>query len=409
MKLRGLIAVCLLMVGLAPALGQTLLPNARQTFLDQNGQPLAAGTVGFYIPNTLTPKTTWSDQGESTPNANPVVLDAGGKATIWGSGSYREIVKDVFGNTIWDGVTTGVTTQAPANTMSGNWTSATADLANNAMPSCADTGGNHLNYVTNTGITCGNSSPSTISQNYFTGLILSTAGASSSFGITAGSAADTTNAYLMSLGSAINKTTGSWAVGNNQGCLDTGAIAATTWYYVYAIERVDTNVTDILCSLSATSPTMPTNYTVKRRIGAMLTDGSSHWTKFFERPGLLFYWDVMTSNTSGTFMSTASILATLSVPPGLNVNALFNMQIDAASNNDACVVTDPNQIDTAPSGSAETTQAGIGTAGAAIRIVNQLAMTVNTSNQVRLKCANGSASYHFYTVGWYDTPVLAGN
>jgi hypothetical protein len=55
-------------------------------------------------------------------------------------------------------VTLGDIAQIGANTMLGNWTGSTADVAANAMPSCSDTGGNHLNYVSGTGITCGTSS-----------------------------------------------------------------------------------------------------------------------------------------------------------------------------------------------------------------------------------------------------------
>jgi hypothetical protein len=47
--------------------------------------------------------------------------------------------------------------QSAANTMLGNWTGSTANVAANAMISCPDTGGNHLNYVSGTGITCGTS------------------------------------------------------------------------------------------------------------------------------------------------------------------------------------------------------------------------------------------------------------
>lgn len=48
-----------------------------------------------------------------------------------------------------------------ANTMKGNWTGSTADVSDNTMPSCPDTGGNHLNYVNGTGITCGTGSAAT--------------------------------------------------------------------------------------------------------------------------------------------------------------------------------------------------------------------------------------------------------
>lgn len=82
-----------------------LLPNAKSQFVDANGAPLANGTVGFYIPATLTAKTTWQDQAGTIPNANPVVLDSRGQALIWGTGTYRQILKDASGVTIWDGLT----------------------------------------------------------------------------------------------------------------------------------------------------------------------------------------------------------------------------------------------------------------------------------------------------------------
>lgn len=44
-----------------------------------------------------------------------------------------------------------------ANTILGNWSSSSGAVAANAMPSCSDTGGNHLNYVSGTGVTCGTS------------------------------------------------------------------------------------------------------------------------------------------------------------------------------------------------------------------------------------------------------------
>ena len=43
------------------------------------------------------------------------------------------------------------------NTVLGNFTSGTANVLANPVPSCADTGGNHLNYVSGTGLTCGTS------------------------------------------------------------------------------------------------------------------------------------------------------------------------------------------------------------------------------------------------------------
>lgn len=97
----------LLFVGISPLLAQTasILPNAITQFFDNNGNPLSGGSVTTYIPGTTSNKTTWQDAGETIVNANPVILDAGGKAKIWGQGTYREIVKDALGNIIWDAVT----------------------------------------------------------------------------------------------------------------------------------------------------------------------------------------------------------------------------------------------------------------------------------------------------------------
>lgn len=87
------------------SLAATLLPPGEQTFFDSNGNPLASGFVYFYIPNTTTLKTTWKDAGQTIANTNPVVLDAAGRAIIYGSGAYRQIVRDGKGNLIWDQLT----------------------------------------------------------------------------------------------------------------------------------------------------------------------------------------------------------------------------------------------------------------------------------------------------------------
>lgn len=88
--------------------GQTILPNAQTQFTDSNGTPLAGGSVYFYVPGTTTPKTTWQDSALSVPNTNPVTLNAAGRAQIWGSGLYREIVYDSTGAIVWDQVTSAL-------------------------------------------------------------------------------------------------------------------------------------------------------------------------------------------------------------------------------------------------------------------------------------------------------------
>lgn len=86
----------------------TLLPNGKQQFLDVNGDPLSGGSVTFYVPDTTTYKDTWQDEAMTILNTNPVLLDAGGWAVIYGSGEYRQVVKNVFGDLIWDQPTSDI-------------------------------------------------------------------------------------------------------------------------------------------------------------------------------------------------------------------------------------------------------------------------------------------------------------
>lgn len=99
------------------------LPNGERTFLDLNGNPLSGGSVYTYVPGTTDPSPTWTDEGMTVPNPNPVVLDQAGRAVIWGDGLYRQIVYDMFGNLIWDQETGIVIDNLPGNvTIGGNLT-----------------------------------------------------------------------------------------------------------------------------------------------------------------------------------------------------------------------------------------------------------------------------------------------
>jgi len=63
-------------------------------YLDSNGNPLALGLIYFYEPSTLTPKDTYTDSGEGTPNTNPVVLDGEGRqGDIWFTGTAKAVLK----------------------------------------------------------------------------------------------------------------------------------------------------------------------------------------------------------------------------------------------------------------------------------------------------------------------------
>jgi hypothetical protein len=53
--------------------------------------------------------------------------------------------------------------------------------------------------------------------------------------------------------------------------LDAGSIASNTWYYIYAILNPTTLATGYLASTSATAPTMPSGFTIRRLLTAVTT------------------------------------------------------------------------------------------------------------------------------------------
>jgi hypothetical protein len=75
---------------------------------------------------------------------------------------------------------------------------------------------------------------------------------------------------------SINLTADITASGANG--LDTGLEAISTWYSVWVIYNPATRTQASLLSLSATAPTMPTGYTIKRRVGWARNDADGNIT-----------------------------------------------------------------------------------------------------------------------------------
>lgn len=176
---RALVLCATLLV--APqALSATLLPPGENCFFSDNGDPLAAGTVQFYIPTTSTPKDTWMDSGQSVLNTNPVLLDSAGCAVIFGSGAYRELLKDSLGNTRWDRLT--YSTDSAAGTSWGGTSAGSANAQTITTSSFSSADGQSIAFVagfTNTGaltVTPSNSGPIAVLKDLATGSAALTGG-----------------------------------------------------------------------------------------------------------------------------------------------------------------------------------------------------------------------------------------
>lgn len=202
---------------------------------------------------------------------------------------------------------------------------------------------------------------------------------------------------------AIAKTTSAWAVGTGNGGLDTGAVANSTWYHFYAIKRVDTSVVDVLFSLSASAPTMPTNYTLKRRIGSGLTNGTAQWVAFTQ-DGDYFRWSTSLLDVNTTNPGNLAITSTLTVPTGLNVMAMFNGYVSITATGSRVVFSDLSATDEAPS----ITLAPLSQLAAEVANntqTGQFQIRTNTSAQIRYRMGGGDANtiVRVATTGWIDS------
>ena len=82
-----------LFLTLAPAFAQTtagLAPPPTFQPLDNSGRTIPGGCLFTYAAGTTTPLATYTDSTGGVANANPITLDAGGRANVWlGSSAYK--------------------------------------------------------------------------------------------------------------------------------------------------------------------------------------------------------------------------------------------------------------------------------------------------------------------------------
>ena len=114
-----------------------------------------------------------------------------------------------------------------------------------------------------------------------------------------------------------------WAEGTNQGGLDTGSKANSTWYACYAIYNSTSEISDAIFSTNTSSPSLPSGYTKYRKIGYIRTNGSGDILGFTQI-GNHVMWSTPVLDFSGA--TTSLVLQTITVPSGINVKASLRGQ-----------------------------------------------------------------------------------
>lgn len=255
-------------------------------------------------------------------------------------------------------------------------------------------------------VQCGGGVSPFILVNYLNGLTSSyVSGTTLQF--SPGQAANSSNVIYMNNGSFFTKTTSSFLAGSGNGMLDTGSIAASTWYHTYIISNAGGSLTDFICSLSPASPSMPSGYTFFRRIGSFLTNASSQITLFFQI-GNYFQWSPSKYDYNGVCSATKSNTVLPSIPTGIQVIADLRIaQRALSSTTSPLIVSSPSISESSPDGIGTFNTSplfDVASPSANITATMQARVLTNTSAQVAVQSAttDGTIGNNIITKGWFD-------
>lgn len=228
--------------------------------------------------------------------------------------------------------------------------------------------------------------------------------------IAAGSCVSDDGTTVMTLTAITKQLDAAWAVGTNLGGRDAGAISDNTWH-VWVINRTDTNVTDVLFSLSASAPTMPTSYTKKKCIGSIIRLSAS--LLGFVQLRNQFWLKTSALYTSSANPGTAAFTVTLAqIPTGANFLADLNAQVyDPNLISIASLVSDLSLTDEGPinySGAVNSDGPTSASSGSVLGAQggNKFVRT-NTAAQVRARISASNAGTILYirSRGWIDQRI----
>lgn len=371
-----------------------------------------ATTIKSGVALAGSPTTTTQSPGDNTTKIATTAfvtaaVSGGGGGTVTTTGSPSSGALTQFsgstsitgGNLSGDVTTSGSLVSAIKNSvnLSGNPTTTTQSsgdnstkIATTAFVTAAVSGGPGASVVYNV---ISGFLPSSIAGTHTT----------ASFTLSAGQAADSTNAAYIS-----KSTTTSWAASNGNAINGTDAASSTlansTTYHIFMCSG--TSGTGSFVSASLT-PTFPTGYnTYKRRVSSFNTNASGAPLPYtaieVEGGATVNYLSTQVLDISTTTLGTSRTLYTLSVPTGIQVRPIIRAA--AGSSSSSAILTSPDETDVAPATWSASTvplydysQGGTGGFGVFTGF-----LTTNTSGQIGARAAAASTGFYGVTRGWQD-------
>ena len=200
-----------------------------------------------------------------------------------------------------------------------------------------------------------------------------------------------------------------WVAGDNAGGFPSGlTLAVDTWYHLFVIKNTTSKVVDAGFDTSLVAANLLSDaagYTEFRRVGSVLTDGSSNIIAFkmYEIGGARrTIWDVAVSEYTSLDPGTAAVLRAMTVPLGVEVKVLHTVEIvdSTPTAPTFCLITHPDQTDTTPSASASTFNNRSNTEQSQVKSE----FLTNTSQQIRTRISFSAADVSLigFTEGWEE-------
>jgi hypothetical protein len=229
----------------------------------------------------------------------------------------------------------------------------------------------------------------------FGGAIANNSGApTTSIDIGVGTCIDSTGVKTFLLPAFTKNIALAWALGTNQGSLDTGSVGNGT-YHVFGIMRPDSGNVDYVTSLSASAPTLPANYVYFRRIGSIIRSGGA--VLAFIQDGDFFHFNTASPPADYSGNARAKAALTLTVPGGIRVKAMMTLGFTAVNTTATSTVYDGanTSIGSAFSVSNNNTNAST--------LTTYAEQYTNTSSQIQYAAVNTqNATTTVTTLGWID-------
>lgn len=254
-----------------------------------------------------------------------------------------------------------------------------------------------------------------IGADYVQGLTLSNSAANANNGVDVSVGQAKGNGKIVVSSAIVGKRLDvAWTAGGTAavpaGGLDTGTKAINSTYHAHSIVNDTTGAFDVLLSLSASAPTVPSGWTRVQRLGAVLTDGSGNVRAFTQNGNRVTLTTFVTELTE-TSLQALSAITLSSVPAGVPVRPILSATLTMSS------ATANSGYDLALTDGANVTSGGLVNIVTAVNTANNQTLSAateavvsNTSRQIGRRTAAVGSNPTSPTLtlrghGWSDISI----